>query len=160
MTCWLFQTKPLLEPMLVLSSGPLCTHSYEVFSQYSNFHPRKHIRKYHVEYGSHCVRPSYINDFQLNTFSLWQNCCHFTNNIFKCIFVNENVWISLKMSLKFVPKFRINSIPALAQIWIGTNQVTSYYLNQWWLLFWGTYVSLSLNELRKTKNLQLVDWRN
>ena len=29
------------------------------------------------------------------------------------IFFNENVWISLKMSLKFIPKVRINNIPAL-----------------------------------------------
>ena len=26
------------------------------------------------------------------------------DNIFKCIFLNENVWIFIKMSLKFVPK--------------------------------------------------------
>ena len=27
---------------------------------------------------------------------------------FKCIFVNENIWISIKIWLKFVPKGRIN----------------------------------------------------
>ena len=32
------------------------------------------------------------------------------------IFLNENVWIPLKFSLKFVPKVRINNIPALVQI--------------------------------------------
>ena len=41
---------------------------------------------------------------------------HFADNIFRCIFLNENVWISLKISLKFVPKVRINNIPALAPI--------------------------------------------
>ena len=45
-----------------------------------------------------------------------QNCCHFADDIFKCIFLNDNVWISLTISLKFVPKFRINHIPALAHI--------------------------------------------
>ena len=35
---------------------------------------------------------------------------------FKCIFFNENVWILLCISLKFVPKFRINNIPSLFQI--------------------------------------------
>ena len=45
-----------------------------------------------------------------------QNCRHFTDAIFKCIFLHENVWISLKISLKFVPKVRINNIPALVQI--------------------------------------------
>ena len=37
-------------------------------------------------------------------------------NVFKCISLDGNVWILLKMSLKFVPKFPINNIPALAQI--------------------------------------------
>ena len=41
---------------------------------------------------------------------------HFADNIFKCIFLNEYVWISLKISLKFVPKVRINNPPALVQI--------------------------------------------
>ena len=30
------------------------------------------------------------------------------DDIFKCIFVNENIWISIKIWLKFVPKGRIN----------------------------------------------------
>ena len=33
-----------------------------------------------------------------------QNGCYFADNIFKCIFFNENVWIPIKISLKFVPK--------------------------------------------------------
>ena len=37
----------------------------------------------------------------------------FPENIFKCILLNANVWISLKISLKFVP---INTIPASVQI--------------------------------------------
>ena len=38
------------------------------------------------------------------------------DDIFKCIFLNENVWILLKISLKFVPEVQINNIPALVQI--------------------------------------------
>ena len=38
------------------------------------------------------------------------------DDIFKCIFLNENERISPKISLKFVPKVRINNIPALVQI--------------------------------------------
>ena len=41
---------------------------------------------------------------------------HFADDTFKRIFLNENVWISLKISLKFVPRVRINNIPALVQI--------------------------------------------
>ena len=42
-----------------------------------------------------------------------QNGCHFADAIFKCIFLNENVWIVIKISLQFVPKGPINNIPAL-----------------------------------------------
>ena len=40
----------------------------------------------------------------------------FTEDIFKRIFFNENVWISIQISPKFVPKGRINYIPALVLI--------------------------------------------
>ena len=41
---------------------------------------------------------------------------HFLDDIFICIFLNENEWHSIKISLKFVPKVPINNIPALVQI--------------------------------------------
>ena len=34
----------------------------------------------------------------------------------KCNFLNENVWLSIKISLTFVPKGHFNNIPALVQI--------------------------------------------
>ena len=49
-----------------------------------------------------------------NSITPGQNGCHFADGIFKCIFVNENVWIPLKISLKFVPY--LNNYPALVQI--------------------------------------------
>ena len=52
----------------------------------------------------------------LNTLRPRQNGHHFPDNIFKCIFLNENVWISIKISLNFVPKGPINNISALVQI--------------------------------------------
>ena len=55
-------------------------------------------------------------NFSVNTLRLRQNCRHFADDIFKCIFLNENVWISLQIWLKFVPKVPINNIPPLVQI--------------------------------------------
>ena len=49
----------------------------------------------------------------VNTMRPRQNGRHIPDDIFKCIFLNENVWILLKISRKFVPKFPINNIPAL-----------------------------------------------
>ena len=45
-----------------------------------------------------------------------QNGHHFVDDSLKCIFFNENVWIPIEISLKFVPKGQINNIPALVQI--------------------------------------------
>ena len=47
---------------------------------------------------------------------LRQDGHHFPDDIFKLIFLNENVWISIRISPKFVPKCPINNIPALVQI--------------------------------------------
>ena len=52
----------------------------------------------------------------LITLRLKQNGRHFPDDIFKCISLNENVWILIKISLKFVLKGPINNIPALVQI--------------------------------------------
>ena len=38
---------------------------------------------------------------------------HFADDIFKCIFFNKNVLISIKISLKFIPKGPINNISTL-----------------------------------------------
>ena len=45
-----------------------------------------------------------------------QNSRHSADDIFKIIFVNENVWITINISLKFIPNGRIDNMPALAQI--------------------------------------------
>ena len=52
----------------------------------------------------------------INTLRPRQDGRYFTDDVSKCIFLNENVWISLKVPLKFVPKGPINNIPALVQI--------------------------------------------
>ena len=52
----------------------------------------------------------------LNTFRPRQNCRHFAGDIFKYIFLNENIRISLKISLKSVPNVPITNIPTLVQI--------------------------------------------
>ena len=50
--------------------------------------------------------------------TLWprQNGRHFADDTFKRIFMNENVRISINISLKFVHTGLINNIPALVQI--------------------------------------------
>ena len=45
-----------------------------------------------------------------------QNGCHFPDNILKCIFFNENVWIAIKISLKSLANDPIKINPTLVQI--------------------------------------------
>ena len=61
----------------------------------------------------HGVQPGNI------TLTHWgrdKNGRHFPGDIFKCIFLNENIWISIKISLKFVYQGPIKNISALVQI--------------------------------------------
>ena len=52
----------------------------------------------------------------VNTLRPRQNGRRFADDTFKRIFLNENVRISIKISLKFVPKGPTNNIQALVQI--------------------------------------------
>ena len=52
----------------------------------------------------------------VNTLRPKQYGQHFPDNTFKRLFLNENVWILLKISLTFVPKVWINNISSLVQI--------------------------------------------
>ena len=54
--------------------------------------------------------------YQFNTLSPRQNGRHFPDDIFKWIFLNENVRISINMSLKFVLSGPISNIPTLVQV--------------------------------------------
>ena len=63
-----------------------------------------------------------IKSLGVNTLRPRQDSRHFPDDIFKCILVNENVWISIKISLKFVPKGPINKIPALVPIMAWRRQ--------------------------------------
>ena len=89
----------------------------------------RNLETYHISNCScnchtiRCVSSSYSDvQFHVSTFSKFntlrprQNGRHFPDDILKWIFLNENVWISIEISLKFVPKCQINNILALVQI--------------------------------------------
>ena len=57
-----------------------------------------------------------MSGIALNSLRPRQNGRHISDDIFKCIFLTENVWIPIIISLKFVPKGPISNIPALVQI--------------------------------------------
>ena len=82
----------------------------------------------------------------LNTLRPRQNGRRFADDTFKRIFLNENAWISLRISQKFVPKVQINDISALVKImdWCRPGNKP---LSESWLVYWHICASLSLNEL-------------
>ena len=63
-----------------------------------------------------CMMPYLTAKDCVNTLRLRQDGCQFPDDISKCIFLNENIWILFIISLKFVPEGSINHIPSLVQI--------------------------------------------
>ena len=57
----------------------------------------------------------------INTWRPREICGHF-EDIFKCVFLNENVSISIKFQLKFISMGPISSIEALVQIIVWRRQ--------------------------------------
>ena len=78
-----------------------------------------------------------------------QNGRCFADDIFICVLLNENVWIPLKISLKFLPKVWINNITALVQImaqcWLGNKPLSVSMMVS---LLMHIYASLGLNALK------------
>ena len=73
-------------------------------------------RYWNMNYVLLCCIYSPGRALDINTLRPRRNEQHFADDIFKRLFFNENVWISIKISLKFVPKGQINNIPPLVQI--------------------------------------------
>ena len=55
--------------------------------------------------------------------------------------------IRLKFHLSLFLRFQLTIFKHWFRSWLGTDQATSYYLNQWWFVYWRIYASLGLNEL-------------
>ena len=70
-------------------------------------------RAKHGHYASRLRLTSSTAHYQLTPRQIGQ---HFTDGIFNCIILNENIWISITISMNFVPKAQINNIPALVHI--------------------------------------------
>ena len=82
-----------------------------------------------------------------NTLRPRQNGRYFADDIFKCIFLNKNVWILTKISLKFVPKGPINNISSLVQI-IVWRRPGAKPLSEPMMVSLLTHI-LGLNELKE-----------
>ena len=58
---------------------------------------------------------------------------NFAKGIFKSIFLNETLWISINISLIFVPKsVQLTMWHYWFRQWLGAENATSHCLNRWW----------------------------
>ena len=71
----------------------------------------------------------------INTLRPRQSGWHGADDIFKCIFLNKNVWIPMK----FVPKRPINNIPALVQIMVW-RRPGDKSLSEPMMVSWSTHL--------------------
>ena len=100
----------------------------------------------------------------VNTLKPKQNDSHIPDDIFTYIFMKEKAWISIKISLNFGSRGRINNIPALFQImaWYrpGDRQLSEpvmvrllshiYVTRPWWVKSYGCIRRLGAVSIRKT----------
>ena len=79
------------------------------------------------------------SEMLLGTLRQRQNGWHVEDRIFKCIFLNENIWSSIDISLKFVPKGQIDNFASLVHnglaptrrqsvIWTNDERFTDAYM--------------------------------
>ena len=80
----------------------------------------------------------------LNLSPLGQNGCYFTDDIFKCIFTNEN-FCNSRISLKLVPKCQIDNKSALVQAMANKRQPITW--PNAYLVGWHIYATLGGDEL-------------
>ena len=90
---------------------------------------------------SHCMS-------KVSTLRPIQNDRHFADDIFKCIFMNENFWISNRFSLKYVPYSLLDNKTVLVRVmaWRITFDKSLFEPMMAQLRF-HIYASFGLNEL-------------
>ena len=73
----------------------------------------------------------------------------FADDIWKCIFFNEIIAYRFKFHWSLFPMLQLTIYKRWFRWWLGADLATSHYLNQWRLVHWRIYASLSLSELKK-----------
>ena len=101
----------------------------------------------------HCILSHWLRlCLPFNTLRQRQNSRHFRDDIFKCIFLFENVWIWIKISLKFVPKVRINNIQAFVQI-MAWRRIGDKPLSEPMMVNLLTHICVTRPQWVKTSNI-------
>ena len=84
------------------------------------------------------------------------------NTISQTTFSNAFYWIKIyEFRLRFhwslLLRFKLTIFQHWFKYWLGADQATSHYLNQWWLVHWHIYASLGLSELIQPCKFQWIN---
>ena len=91
------------------------------------------------------IPPTFIS---INTLRLRQNVqTTFSRRHFKCFSWIKMYEFRLRFHWSLFLRIQLNIFQHRFRWWLGADQATSHYLNQWWLFYWRIYASLGLNEL-------------
>ena len=96
----------------ILLHWTLGTNFSEILSEIDTFS----FKQMRLKMSSGKWRPYCLKTKMAAILSHDKKAAIFPDNIFEWIFWNENVWISINISLKFVPRGPINNIPTLLQV--------------------------------------------
>ena len=91
----------------------------------------------------------------INTLRPRQDGCHFTDDSFKWMFLNKNVWISINISLKFVPRGPINNIPTEVQV-MACRQPGNKPISEPMMVRLPTHISITRPQWVKHWSLVIV----
>ena len=110
----------------ILSNGPLGTKvNFNLISSYI-FIQENPFQNVVWKMAAILSRPQYVD--MVNTLRPRQMVAISQKTFFKCIFLNDDVWISITISLNVVPGGPINNIPSLVQImawcWPGNKPLS------------------------------------
>ena len=83
--------------------------------------------------------------------------------IFQMTLPNAFSWMTmlefrLRFHWSFFPRVQLSIFQHWFRWWLGAGQVTSHYLNQWWLVYWRMYALLGLNELIITIQINIQSY--
>ena len=90
-----------------------------------------YVKKYQIGLAVTIFKTEAIRTrFKIDSLGPRQNGRHFAHDILECIFCNENIWILIEISVKFVPKGPIDNDSPLIQVMTWHQRGPKPYLNQ------------------------------
>ena len=116
--------------------GPLGTNFSEILIEILTFS----IKKMRLKVSSWKWRPFYLGRDKMA--AIFQTTL---SNAFSCMKMLE---FRLKFHWSLFLRVQLTIVHHWFRWWLGADQATSHYLNQWWLDYWRIYASLGLNELK------------